>query len=217
MRLAFGDCVFDSETRELRRCGEPVHLAPREFRLLELLLESRPKAISKEELHRGLWPDVHVSDASLTNLVGRVRAAIGDDPRQWHLLRTVYGFGYAFGGTAHDLGADSPQSPATVFRLVWGEREITLRSGENILGRVPEAVVWVHDEKVSRRHARITVAGHEAILDDLGSKNGTLRCGERIRGPVRLCDGDEIRLGSASLILRIYLQPQSTVTNLASY
>lgn len=103
MRLRFGDCLFDSETRQLRRGTEPVHLAPREFRLLELLLERRPKAIPKEDLHRELWPDTHVSDASLTNLVARVREAIGDDARRPRLVRTVQRFGYAWSGSADEV------------------------------------------------------------------------------------------------------------------
>ena len=39
MRLEFGHCVFDSETREVFRKGKPVHLSPKAFRVLELLLE----------------------------------------------------------------------------------------------------------------------------------------------------------------------------------
>jgi len=111
MRLRFGDCLFDSETRQLWRGAEPVHLAPREFRLLELLLERRPKAIAKEDLHRELWPDTHVSDASLTNLVARVREAIGDDARRPRLVRTVQRFGYAFSGSAEEPAAPGQEAP----------------------------------------------------------------------------------------------------------
>lgn len=49
MRVAFGDCVLDSETRELTRDGQAVHLSPKSFRLLELLLVERTRALSNEE------------------------------------------------------------------------------------------------------------------------------------------------------------------------
>jgi hypothetical protein len=39
-RVLFGDCVFDTETRELTRLGQPVHISPKAFRLLELLSRS---------------------------------------------------------------------------------------------------------------------------------------------------------------------------------
>ena len=52
MRVRFGDCVFDSETRELVRAERPVRVPPRAFQLLEVLIERRPEAIAKDDLHR---------------------------------------------------------------------------------------------------------------------------------------------------------------------
>ena len=37
-RLQFGDCVFDRDARTLTRHNAPVHLTPKAYRLLELLL-----------------------------------------------------------------------------------------------------------------------------------------------------------------------------------
>jgi len=50
MRVRFGDCVFDASTRELRRAGQPVHLPPKAFQLLELLLSRRPRPVTKAEI-----------------------------------------------------------------------------------------------------------------------------------------------------------------------
>ena len=52
-------------------------LQPKAFRLLEVLLETRPSALSKTQLHDLIWPDVHVADASLS----RRRAALGGTAR----------------------------------------------------------------------------------------------------------------------------------------
>src|SRR5512144_724807 len=98
MRVSFGDCTFDSETRELLRGGKAVHLSPKAFRLLELLLEERPRALSKEQLQEKLWPRTFVSEANLAGLAAEARRAIGDSSKGSKLLRTVYGFGYAFSG-----------------------------------------------------------------------------------------------------------------------
>jgi len=67
MRLSFGDCVFDSDTREVFRAGRSVPTSPKAFALLDLLIERHPKAVSKAEIHARLWPDTFVSEANLAN------------------------------------------------------------------------------------------------------------------------------------------------------
>ncbi len=63
--------------------------------------------------------------------------------------------------------------------------------------------------------ARVLIAGGEAILEDLGSKNGTHLNGNRVTMPVRLSDGDEIRLGAINLTFRIagLMSPTETLAN----
>ena len=66
MPLLFGDCLFDSERRVLSRAAQEVHLTPKAFRLLELLIEKRPNPVSKGELMSTLWPDAVVAEGSLS-------------------------------------------------------------------------------------------------------------------------------------------------------
>jgi DNA-binding winged helix-turn-helix (wHTH) protein len=206
MRVQFGDCVLDSETRELTSLGERVHLSPKAFRLLELLLERRPKALSKEELHGLLWPRTFVSDTALTTLVKEARAAIGDKGRAPRFVRTVPAFGYAFSGEVRRENVRSGIS----CRLVGQGSEVTLAEGDNILGRGDDSVLWLDDETVSRRHARIRVGEGKALLEDLSSKNGTFLRGERLEGPAELQDGDEFCVGVVPLRFRRYRTPDST-------
>ena len=93
MRVQFDEFAFDGERRELRRLDEPVHLTPKAFELLELLIEQRPRAVRKDELRDRLWPDVVVEEANLKNLIAEIRAAVGGD-----VIRTVQRYGYAFIG-----------------------------------------------------------------------------------------------------------------------
>ena len=102
MPLHFGECVLDLETRALSRCGEMVDVSPKAFRLLEVLVEKRPKAISKDELQQILWPKTFVSEGNLARLVTELRHAIGDHAETPQLLRTVHGFGYSFSGSADE-------------------------------------------------------------------------------------------------------------------
>jgi len=57
MRVRFGPFVFDSATRELLRELRPVHLSPKSFDLLQILIERRPALVTKSELQDQLWPD----------------------------------------------------------------------------------------------------------------------------------------------------------------
>jgi hypothetical protein len=213
MQVHFGEFVLDSETRELLRAGRPVHLSPKAFQLLTALVEGRPKALSKSRLRDLLWPDIVVVEANLANLVGELRAALGDDPRRPRFVRTVQRFGYAFRPAPEgSLAAAPPPARHRLYRLTWSGGRVTLGEGEHVLGRDEDAAVRIDSVRVSRRHALIRISADGAVLEDLGSKNGTL-VGERpVVGPVRLADGDQIQVGSVRLTFRVREPLGSTET-----
>lgn len=68
-----------------------------------------------------------------------------------------------------------------------------------VIGRVPQADVYIESPDISRRHAELDVAGSSVLLRDLGSVNGTYLNGARVGAPVLLQDGDLIRLGKVVL------------------
>lgn len=212
MRVGFGECVLDSETRQLSVSGKAVHLSPKGFQFLELLLTNRPKALSKSEIHERLWPGTFVSDGTLASLLFEVRSAIGDSARESRFVRTVHRFGYAFSGSAQDLrgGVSKVGDQKAVYRLIWGTREIALSPGENLLGRDENSIVWIDDAQVSRRHARIVIDETGAVLEDLGSTNGTYLRGKRIQAPTKLADEDPVKIGPASMVFRVFKQVAST-------
>lgn len=181
-----------------------MHLTPKALELLEFLVERRPRAVSKEELHEQLWPSTHVTGANLPVLVHEVREALGDDPQKPHWLRTVARFGYSFCGEVRPDPAEAVEESPWDCRVLWGGREILLRAGENILGRAHDAAVWIDDSSVSRRHAVIRVSDEGAILEDSESRNGTFRRGQRIDGAVALEDGDEFVIGGVLLTFRMF-------------
>ncbi len=213
-RVRFGECVLDSDTRQLSVRGEAVHLSPKAFQFLELLLESRPKALSKSEIHERLWPGTFVSDGTLASLLVEVRSAIGDSARESRFVRTVHRFGYAFSGSAQELrgGVPAVTGQKLIYRLIWGNREIAVNFGENLLGRDEDSIVWIDDALVSRRHARIVIDETGAVLEDLQSRNGTYLCGKRIEAPRKLADEDQVTIGPASMIFRVFKQTASTAT-----
>jgi len=62
------------------------------------------------------------------------------------------------------------------------------------IGRDAQCEVVIPDRQVSRYHARLVPDEEGVLLEDLGSKNGTFRNGQRIEGEVRLEDGDLIQI-----------------------
>ena len=205
MRFRFGDCVLDAETHELLREGRGVRVSPKAFQLLSVLIEQRPKALSKDELHAVLWPKTFVADTTLTGLVKEIRAAVGDDARSPRFIRTIAAFGYAFSGEGREVRRAAPTG--FFCRLIGLDSQVGLVDGDNILGRGPESVLWIDDETVSRRHARIRVEKETAVLEDLASHNGTFVGERRIDSPAELRDGDRIRLGSYAIRFRASSSP----------
>ena len=100
VRICFGPFTLDLETRQLTSGGREIHLEPKAFDLLTVLVLERPKALSKADLHERLWPGTFVTEANLSNLVAQIRAALGDPARASTFVRTAHGFGYAFCGEA---------------------------------------------------------------------------------------------------------------------
>ena len=196
MKLRLGELTFDPDARQLRRGEKELHLSPKAIDLLRMLIAHRPRALSKQELHEHLWPATFVSEANLASLIAEVREALGDTAREPRFIRTAHRFGYAFSGAAVEVpDSPPPVQPASFCWLVRDGRRLPLQPGDNILGR-DEADIQIDSPTVSRRHARIRISATEAVLEDLGSKNGTFVNSERVSTIVRLKDGDEVQVGS---------------------
>jgi DNA-binding winged helix-turn-helix (wHTH) protein len=199
VRYRFSNCVLDGEARELRREGAVVPLSPQALQLLLRLLEARPRALPQAELRDALWPGAHVGYTSLARVVCDVRRAIGDAARPFRLVRTVPRFGYAFAAVADAEAADA----GSVARaLVADGHEYMLTEGVTLVGRGVESGAKLPSARVSRVHARVTVQGPLATVEDLASKNGTWVNGVRVAGPVALRDGDEVAFGTERLVYR---------------
>jgi len=211
MTVTFGDFTFSADTRQLLRRGAEVHLSPKAFDLLRLLLDARPKALSKTDLMERLWPGTFVTDAGVSVLVAEIRAVLGDQPRTARFIRTVQRYGYAFCGEVTDAGRASSGSVSRgpAGWLLTGTTRMPLTQGTNIIGRDPRAEVPLNLPGISRQHVRIVIDPGRASVTDLGSKNGTLVRGERITATVDVHDGDEIRVGPFVFTLRL-LAPQAT-------
>ena len=199
MIVRFGHFALDSAQRLLTRDGALVHLTPKAFDLLTLLVEEAPRVVRKDELHKRLWPGTFVADATLVALVKDVRRAIANAGSTAPAIRTAHGVGYAF---AAPLERAAGAHAGLSRWIVVGARRVPLAEGENLIGRDPAFAVFLDTPGVSRRHARIMIDGPGAVLEDLGSKNGTALGGAPLSRPTILRDGDEILVGPVPIIFR---------------
>jgi DNA-binding winged helix-turn-helix (wHTH) protein len=201
----FGPFEADLQTGELRRGGRPVDLQDLPFRILAALVQRPGELVTREELRAAAWPSgVFVDfEHGLNKAVNKLRRALDDrvdDPRY---IQTLPGRGYRFvAEVSPSVAPAAPRRPRPSFRLLWDSRTIALAEGSNVIGRDPDAAVWVDSSTVSRRHAEILVTAQGATLSDLGSKNGTFLRGMRIDASEPLRDGDEVAVGSARMVFR---------------
>ena len=157
-----------------------LHLSPKAFDLLGVLVEHRPKVLDKNDLQARLWPDTYVVEGNLNVLIGET-VGLGDVPRDP---------GSSGPCTASAMRSAAPSSSRRMRRPAFAAPVLARDEGrhhprrkENIVGRSPDSNVWLDFPSVSRRHARIVV-DHErrrVVVEDLNSKNGTLVGGNAVR------------------------------------
>ena len=101
----FGPFRLDTRARLLFRDGIPVPLPPKSYETLVHLVRSGGRAMTREELAEAVWPDVVVSDGSLTQAVFLLRKALGESEEGPRFIETVPRVGYRF---AAGVAAVSP-------------------------------------------------------------------------------------------------------------
>jgi pSer/pThr/pTyr-binding forkhead associated (FHA) protein len=85
-----------------------------------------------------------------------------------------------------------------------GSRVIDLQDAVDVtFGRSRAATVHVDSEKVSRLHAKVRRNGDVITVEDLGSRNGTRVNGDKIDGPRKLANGDELSIGPIQAVVGI--------------
>lgn len=199
-RFRFDQFCFDSDQKALLRGGEPVRLTPRAFRLLELLILRRPKAVSKRDLLDHVWSGSIVEEANLKTIVLEIRNALEERGGRPEVIRTVYAYGYAFAGKGEEE-ADSGTESQAVVSVRWNAQSVLLPLGAHLMGRRPDCGVSIDDPSVSRVHARLEITRDLLRIEDLRSKNGTFVEGRRITAPTELLNRCEIVIGEVSVQL----------------
>lgn len=218
--VQFGEFELDVSAYALRRGNERIKLEKIPMEVLILLADHAGRLVDRATLEAALWgPDVHVDrDAAINTAVRKIRRALSDGTATPRFIETVVGKGYRFIAPVERRARESAeldnegdrQLNPPHYRMMRGKREFVLHPGENLLGRDPEAGVYLDHPSVSRRHARIWIRSARATIEDLDSRNGTFLDGRRIDGPTEMDDGAIVGLGPVTLTFVALSSPAST-------
>lgn len=138
-RLKFGVFEADFRTGELTKLGKRVRLQEQPFQLLAMLLDNPGKLVTREELHRKLWPETIVDfDHGLNKAISKIREALGDSAENPRFVETVARRGYRF---LADVA------------VVHDELETAPR--DLIVRREPRLLHFIDASRSARRRARI--------------------------------------------------------------
>jgi adenylate cyclase len=105
----FGEYALDDVRGCLRTADREVELRPKSFEVLRCLVENAGRLVMKAELIKAVWPNVVVTDESLTRCISEVRHAIGDGDQK--IIKTVPRRGYLFAAPVSRLTADFAGTP----------------------------------------------------------------------------------------------------------
>src|SRR5262245_18052900 len=106
-QVAFDAFRMDIPRHRLWRGKQEIPLPPKTWDVLCYLLERPDLLITKDALHRAIWPDTVVSDDTLTNVLAELRQALGENPRSPRVIETVHGRGFRLVAEVRSLGSST--------------------------------------------------------------------------------------------------------------
>src|SRR5215208_792716 len=143
-RLRFGGIDFDVRTGELWTNGSRTVLPDQLFRILAMLVRERGSLVTRDELHRALWPDQTFVDFDhgLNAAIKRLREALGDSASAPRFIETIPRRGYRF-VAAVESAVESIASTSTADVPKVLDRGVALESDPQ------PAVLQVHAQRQS--------------------------------------------------------------------
>ena len=143
--LRFGPFRLDVAEARLSRDDRPVALRPKAFELLVALAARPNELVTKDELLDRVWGRRFITEGVIKSIVGELRVALADDPRQPRWIETVPRRGYRFIGILDGGGGPAGPPPAAA-----AEHSATT----SVEGNVPLAM----PDPIGREEALVRVA-----------------------------------------------------------
>lgn len=170
--LRFGVFELSPQTKELRRRGILLKLAPQPFCLLLYLVERQGQVVTREELQSALWGDTYVElDAGLNRCVRQIRNALNDDSEAPRYLETIPRVGYRFIAPIESIGAPQVQRAESMALTVETMAEAVPKTATELIAEsrpISLSVIPVHVTETTSRswvwRRKWIVAGAAVLL-----------------------------------------------------
>ena len=186
MELHFADYTLNTSRSNLTRAGVPVHIEPKAYELLILLLNSKSEVVSKQDIVDKIWCGRATSDAAISSCVQSVRKSLSATPDVRKKIRSVYGRGFVFDIEAVKLsdektGPGSEQDMASFRKnpsfMVMPFRWFSLDSGERFIAEclceeIYTSICRTNSLKVIARPTASALADKLMETDQIKEKTG---------------------------------------------
>jgi DNA-binding winged helix-turn-helix (wHTH) protein/Tol biopolymer transport system component len=131
----FGEFRLDAHRRILQKNGETVHLTPRSFDLLCVLVENAGRILAHEELLEKVWEGTFVEQGNLKKTISALRQALGESPEKGEFITTIPRKGYRFTGEVRPFEAET-----ILFRETKAEIIVEEFDDETAAANVPQSL-----------------------------------------------------------------------------
>lgn len=173
-----GEAVLDLGLGLLSQDGQVIPLRAKSFRLLQELARQPGRVVPKEELLDTVWPDVIVTEASLSQAVRDIRKALGDEAGE--VLRTIARRGFMLCPT--EPRPPRPASPrASPLRPRIALLPLTNRTGRPDTGPMLDGFVEEMTVSLARFRNLTVVARHSAFAAAADASLDLAAIGTRLR------------------------------------
>ena len=175
MLYSFEDFSLDTARRELRRSGTPIAVQPQVFDLLEYLIRSRDRVVTKDDLLAAVWNGRIVSESTLGTRINAARNAIGDSGEDQRLIRTAHGKGVRFVGDVREEEGTVRKLAAIFAADVEGYSRLMGQDEVGTLRRLT-ACRAVVDELIAAHRGRIFGSAGDSVVADFASAVDAVQC-----------------------------------------
>jgi len=97
-QISIGDFVIDKQNRQLLLDNYPIDLTKIEFEIFVFLVENANKNLSREQILHATSLDFNTKNRTIDMHISNIRHKIGDDSKDPHYIKSVWGIGYKFVG-----------------------------------------------------------------------------------------------------------------------